>query len=142
MEIKFVKKQPWMCPCYGDFYIQDREAGRDIHGNQTYVYALFKRQKYRLIRKFRRRKQAYEYLSNITCITRETLSANSYRVVNEARYFRILYNNTIYQIDKYTRELSERPLEDEQLSVWYDKYKICLENSQKIVLERLFGGLL
>lgn len=139
MEIRFVKKQPWCCPSYGDFYIQDREAGRDIHGNQTYLYALFRRQPYQLIKKFRRRKQAYEYLSNITCISRETLNENGYRIHNDARYLRILYNNTIYQIDKYTRELSSRPLADEQLSAWYDKYKVCLDNSKRIVAKELYG---
>ena len=139
MEIRFVKKQPWCCPSYGDFYIQDREAGRDIHGNQTYVYALFRRQPYQLIERFKKRKRAYEALSAITCIDRETMNSNMHRIHNDARYLRVLYNDNIYQIDKYTCELSSRPLADEQLSAWYDKYKVCLDNSKRIVAKELYG---
>ena len=141
-EIVFHKKHPWSCPTFRDYYIQDREAGRDIHGNQTYEYALFKKRPYQLIKKFNKRKQAYKCLSDITCIDRETAASNSYRIHNDVRYLRILYNNTIFQIDKYTNELSSRPIEDEQITAWYDKYNNCLNDSKRIIAKSLYGGLL
>lgn len=137
-EIIFRKKYRWSCPSYGEFYIQDKEAGRDTHGNMTYVYALFKKRPFRPIKRFRKRKQAYEYLSNITCVSREMISDNLYRIHNDSRYFRILYNKTIFQIDKHTRELSSKPTVDEQITGWIDKYKNCLESSKEIILKRLY----
>ena len=31
-EVKFTKAAPGACPSYGEYYIQDRPYGRDIHG--------------------------------------------------------------------------------------------------------------
>ena len=36
--------------------------GKDVYGHDSYEYALFKRIGFQLVKKFRTRKQAYEYL--------------------------------------------------------------------------------
>ena len=135
-EIKFTRADPWRCPAYKDFYIQDRPAGRDIYGNNAYKYALFRKIPFQVIRRFRTRKQAYEYVSRITGYSRWDIKWNSYGIViNDRDYLGVLYNGTLYRITKRTREVATRPLNDEQLSGWFIKYVECLTYAKELIKE-------
>lgn len=135
-EIRFVRSEPYACPKYGMYYIQDRMVGKDVYGHDSYEYALFRRIEFQLVRKFRARKQAYEYLSKKTSITQWDIKMGAYNiVVNDRKVLGIMHEKTLYKLIKYTREVYARPLEDEKLSQWYTNYNECLENAKKIVRE-------
>ena len=135
-DIRFVRDKPYACPQYGPFYIQDRMIGKDVYGHDSYEYALFRRIGFQLVRKFRTRRQAYEYLSKITSITQWDIKMGAYDiVVNDSKVLGIKHGKTLYKLIKYTREVYARPLEDEKLSQWYTTYNECLEKAKKIVRE-------
>lgn len=135
-EIRFVRSKPYACPKYGTYYIQDRVIGKDVYGHDSYEYALFRRIGFQLVRKFRTRKQAYEYLSKKTSITQWDIKMGAYNiVVNDREVLGIMHGKTLYKLIKYTREVYARPLEDEKLSQWYTYYTECMENAKKIVRE-------
>lgn len=134
-EIRFVPAMPGGCPAYGSFYIQDRLMdGRDIYGHETYQYALFRKVPFQVLRRFRTRKQAYEYLTCLTGLTRLDVEWGSHSIiVNDREHLGILHGDTMYRMDKRTREIVTRPLEDEQLTGWYDRYTECLSEAKSIV---------
>lgn len=137
MEIKFTRSDPWSCPSCGFYYIQDRVAGKDIYGHETYEYALFRKCPFQVIRRFRTRKQAYEYVSNITGFSRWDLEWNSPSIVtNDREYLGVIYNMTMYRISKRTREVATRPVNDEQLSGWYMKYAECVSAAKQLINEQ------
>ena len=132
-EIRFSKKAHWCCPSYKDFYIQDRYIGRDVYGNETYEYALFRKHPFHVIRRFRKRKQAYEYVSNLTGYTRWDIKMSNYNIINERDFLGVVYGNTIYRIVKRTREVQSRPIDDERLTCWHTKYVDCLSEAKQII---------
>ena len=135
-EISFTRKAPCACPSYKDYYIQDRPDGKDVHGNDTYGYALFKRQPFRVIRRFRTRRQAYEYVSNLTGLSRFDVKMGSSRIVmNDHEYLGVIHGKDFYKLSKRTREVSTRPVDDEQLTGWYMKYVDCLSEAKQIIKE-------
>lgn len=134
LEIRFTKAAPWCCPSCGDYYIQDRPAGKDIHGHDTYEYALYHKLRFQVIRRFRTRRQAYEYVSRITGFSRWDIRMGSYGIlVNDREYLGVLYNGTMYRITKRTREVATRPAEDERLTGWHMKYVDCLSEAKEII---------
>ena len=135
-EVRFNKKAPWCCPSYKNYYIQARYIGRDIYGNETYEYALFRKLPFILIRHFRTRKQAYEYLSNLTGYTRWDIKMGNQNIVNDYDFLGIVYGSTIYRIEKRTRELYSRPIDDERLTCWHTKYVDCLSEAKQIIQSR------
>ena len=138
-EIRFIRSEPYACPRYGTYYIQDRMIGKNIYGHESYEYALFRRIGFRLVKKFRTRKQAYEFLSKKTLVTQWDIKMGACNViVNNRDVLGIEYGKILYKLIKRTREVYTRPSEDEKLSQWYASYNECLENSKKIVRE--MGG--
>ena len=135
-EIRFSRAAPWCCPSYKDYYIQDRSSGKDVYGNDAYDYALFKRQPFQVIRRFRTRKQAYEYVSRITGFDQWHIKMGSFSiVVNNHDYLGVIYGKSMYRISKRTREVAIRPVDDEQLSGWFMKYVDCLEYAKQLIKE-------
>lgn len=135
-EIRFTRAQPCSCPAYGDYYIQDRAAGKDAYGNETYEYALFCRQPFRVIRRFRTRKQAYEYVSGLTGCTRWDIKIGSSNIImNNCDYLGVLYGDTMYRLSKRTREVAVRPTKDKQLTRWHMRYVDCLAEAKNIIWE-------
>ena len=134
--IKFTRTQPGSCPAYKDFYIQDRSAGKDVYGNDAYEYALFRRRPFELIRRFRTRKQAYEYVSRMTSYTRLDIRLRSCGiVVNDREYLGIIHGGVMYRISKRTREVCSRPVDDERLTGWYMKFADCLSEAKQLINE-------
>lgn len=139
-EIRFSRPTPGSCPAYKDYYIQDRFAGKDIYGNDAFEYALFKRVPFKVIRRFRTRKRAYEYVSNLTGFSRWDLSYRSCGiVVNDKEYLGVISNGTMYRITRRTREVATRPANDEQLTGWFMRYADCLEEAKQLIQEK--GGV-
>lgn len=135
-EIRFVRSAPYACPQYGAYYIQDRMIGKDIYGHESYEYALFRKIGFRLVKKFRTRKQAYEFLSKKTSLTQWDIKMGSCNVVvNDRNVLGIEHGKALYKLMKHTREVYTRQSEDENLSQWYTNYNECLENAKKIVQE-------
>lgn len=135
-EIRFVREKPYACPRYGPFYIQDRMIGKDVYGHDSYEYALFRKIGFRLVRKFRTRKQAYEFLSKTTSITQWDIKMGAYDIVaNDREMLGIQHGKTLYKLVKYSKEVFARPLEDEKLTQWYSTYSECLEKAKKVVQE-------
>lgn len=135
-EIAFTKTAPGSCPAYGDYFIQDRPYGRDIHGNECWQYALFRKQHFQTVRRFRTRKQAYRHLSELTGLTRWDLKNRSHSIIiNDRQYLGVIYGDTMYRLDKRAREIQTRPTEDERLSGWHDKYNECLAEAKRIITE-------
>lgn len=133
-EVRFTKTAPWRCPSYKDYYIQEWDAGKDIYGHDAYMYALFRRCPFQVIQHFRTRKQAYRYVSSLTGVTLWDVKMGSYRIItNDQNYLGVLHNRAMYRITKRTGEVAVRPVDDEQLSGWYDKYSDCLSAAKQIV---------
>ena len=133
-EIKFTKAAPYCCPSYKNYYIQDRYTGRDIYGNETYEYALFRKQPFQTIRRFRTRRQAYEYVSHMTGYTRFDIKMGSSGIImNDREYLGIIHGYTMYRIAKRTREVATRPVNDTQLTRWHMKYVDCLSEAKEIL---------
>ncbi len=134
MDVRFSKRAPWCCPAYENYYIQHRPAGRDIYGNETYEYALFRRLTFRVVKRFRTRKQAYAYVSRMTGYTRFDVKMGSTAIiVNDRQYLGVLYGETLFRIEKRTNEVSTRPVNDIQLSGWYMHYTDCVEDAKQII---------
>ncbi len=135
-EVKFTKAAPGACPSYGEYYIQDRPYGRDIHGNECYQYALYRKRRFETLRRFRTRKQAYQYLSNRTGTSRWDIQYGSYSIiVNDRDYLGILHGSVMYRLNKRSREIQTRPAEDERVTVWYDKLNECIAEAKQIITE-------
>lgn len=134
-EIRFTRGgAPWRCPCYKSYYILERFGGRDIYGNETYEYALFHKQPYQVVQRFRTRRQAYEYVSRRTGLTRWDIKMGSVKVViNDREYLGVIYGNIMYRISRRTREVAIRPLYDKQLTRWHMKYVDCLSEAKEII---------
>lgn len=136
-EIRFSRAAPWHCTSYKSYYIQDRSSGRDVHGNETYEYALFLKQPFQVVRRFRTRKQAYEYVSRLTGYSRWDIKMGSNGiVVNDREYLGVVYGNTMYRITRRTREVVTRPVDDKQLTRWHMKYVDCLSEAKEIIQNR------
>lgn len=132
--IRFTKSAPWCCPSYKDYYIQGRPSGRDVHGNDTYEYALFRKQPFQVIQRFRTRKHAYEYMSRLTGFTRwDIKNGSSGIIINDRQYLGVIYNGAMYRITRRTREVATRPVDDEQLTHWHMKYIDCLSEAKEII---------
>ena len=135
-EIRFTRSEPYACPKYGTYYIQDRVIGKDVYGHESYEYALFRKVDFQLVRKFRTRKQAYEFLSKETSLTQWDVKMGAYNIItNNRNVLGIEYGKTLYKLVKYTKKVYIRPKEDEKLSQWYPSYNECLENAKKVVQE-------
>lgn len=132
--IKFSRSASTHCPRYKDFYIQDRFVGKDIYGNDAYEYALFRSIPFQLVRRFRTRKQAYVWLSNLTGLSEFDIRMGNHRIVcNDRKYLGVLYGNKMYRLHKPTCEVFARPDHDEQISVWFDKFAECVAESKTII---------
>lgn len=135
-EIKFTRKKPWECASCNDFYIQDRFVGKDVYGHDSYQYALFRRCPFRLIRKFRTRKQAYVAFENLTGISEFDIRMGSYRIISGARggrFFGVRSGDKMYRLDRYNRTIESRNMTDTQLSTWYDRHAECVTEAKKII---------
>lgn len=139
-EIRFTRAAPDRCPAYKDYYIQDRYVGRDIYGHEAYEYALFRRLHFRTVRRFRKRKQAYKYLSDLTGLTRWEVKMGSYHIVSNTRdALCVIHGRAMYRLEKRTNEIRTRPVDDEKLSGWYERYAECLAAAKETV-KRLEAG--
>lgn len=139
-EIRFSRERPWCCPAFRDFYIQDRPAGRDIYRKETYEYALFRKIRFEPVKRFRTRKKAYVYLCNKTGLCELSVKWQSPQIiVNNRQYIGVTDGKTMYRLDKRTRWVEKRPVEDERLTCWYPSYSDCLTEAKRIVAERTQG---
>lgn len=135
-EITFRKRDPAGCPQHGDYSIRDRSIGRDVHGHERYEYALFRLRHFELVRRFRTRKQAYQYLSELTLLSRwDVLRGSSSIICHDHEYLGVIYGDSLYRITKRTRVLEKRPVEDERLTRWYDRYADCLAEAKRLLEE-------
>lgn len=134
-EIRFSRKDPSACPQYKEFCIKDRLAGRDIYGHETYEYALFRLCPFSLVRKFRTRKQAYQYVGEKAYISKYEADHGSSRVVRDREWLAVCANDRIFKIIKRTNEVLVRPINDEQLTGWRMTYQECLAEAKEIVRE-------
>ena len=125
-----------MCPTYKDFYICDRFIGKDVHGHDAYEYALFRRSKKELLGRFRRRKQAYEFLAGIIGCRDKIyvrIMVESGSAVNEREHLSVRRGDLIYRLEKRTNEVSVRPYYDQQISGWYMTYRECLKDAKETI---------
>lgn len=125
-----------MCPTYKDYYICDRFSGKDVHGHDTYEYALFRRSQKQILGKFRRRKQAYEFLGNIIGCRDKIyiqIMQDAGNAVNEREHLSIRRGDLIYRLEKRTNEVSVRPYYDQQISGWHMTYNECLKEAKEII---------
>ena len=133
-EIKFRKPAPGACPQYKDYYIKDRYIGRDRHGNECYEYALFRRLPFETVRQFRTRKQAYQYLSRLTYLSRFDIEMGCCNIIcHDHEYLGVISGDTMYRITKRTRLLEKRPSEDQRLTRWFDRYADCLAEAKYLL---------
>lgn len=129
MSITFTKKIEGGCPSYEDYYIGDRFAGRDHHGNFTYEYALFRRLPFVVTKRFADQAEAARaYFVKLV--------VNSHIPVNSNGDLVAILNNTIIKLDLKTNEISERPYENEQLSAWHQTYAQCIAEAKQIIAKR------
>ena len=136
-KITFRRKHPYSCPAFGMYYIQDRPADRDVHGNSAREYALFQKQPFVFMKRFRTRKQAYEWLGKRTALTRFDVEHGCSRVIlNDKTALGVVYGCDMYKLDKRTRTVFARPSDDLRLTIWYDKYAECVRWSKMIIAER------
>ena len=137
-EIRFVRKHPWSCPSFNEYFIQDRPCGNDIHGHEAYEYALFRRIPFRAVKRFRTKKKAYEYVAGETGLTRwdQKMGCSSF-VANDREHLGIIHGNMMYRIMKKTGTVEERPVEDEQVTGWYDRYRDCLSAAKEMLGETI-----
>lgn len=136
MSVSFQTKNGF-CPCYGDYYIQDRKSGYDQYHNDRYEYALFKKEKRELVKRFKKRKKAYEYLSALTGYTEYSIIYNDSRVRLDKRK-RVLSvidkeRSFIYWLYLDRGELFKKPYNDNQLSVWFESYADCLQYAKEYI---------
>ena len=135
-DIRFTRPEPGACPKYGDYFIQDRPYGRDVYGNESYQYALYRKRRFQTVKRFRTRKQAYEYLSKITGLTRwDILHRSASIITNDREYLGISHGGEFIRLVKKTREIETRPAEDERITGWYDKLSECIEEAKQIITE-------
>ena len=131
-DITFSRPYPGACPQYRDYYIQDRFAGKDVHGNDAYDYALFRRFCFIPIKKVSKRRQGYKYLNQITGLSRLELKYRSPSViVNDRECLGIHHGYNFYKFMKRTGEIFMKPDEDVQISAWFMSYSECLEWSKE-----------
>lgn len=134
-DIRFTKAESSACPRYKDYYIQDRVAGRDVYGHETYEYALFRSCGFELVRKFRTRKQAYRYVGDKAYISRFEAEHGSGRVVRDREWLGVYTHDRIFKIIKRTNEVLSRPVNDERLTGWCMTYQECLAEAKELVRE-------
>lgn len=128
-KISFMKKCEGACPSFEDYYIGDRFAGRDYHGNLTYEYALFRRLPFVVTKRFGDQAEAArEYFTKLVLNSRIPVNSNGDLVA--------ICNNTIIKLDLKTNEISERPYENEQLSAWHQTYAQCVAEAKQIIAKR------
>ena len=133
-DIRFQRRFTGACPQYRDFVIQDRYIGHDTYGNDCYEYALFRRVDFECIRRFRTRKQAYQYLSNLTGLSRWDMKMGSASIIrNDGECLGLIWGNTMYRLYKRTRVVERRPVEDEQITGWFEKFSECLAEAKEII---------
>lgn len=133
-EIVFRREESYMLPRYKDFYIKDRkQPGRDRNGHETYEYALFRRRKWKYVRRFRTRKQAYMWLGKLAGITKETMYYADHSSYQDDKIVSVLLNGTIWKLDKKTRTIYNRPYNDERLTGWHEKQRECINAAKGVV---------
>ena len=131
MKITFTKKFEGGCPTYGDYYIQDRFNGFDIHGHGSYVYALYRRIPYTVTYQFSDQAAACEFLKRIALRSRPPVVNDNGDIVALNRS-----GSTLFKLDLKTLEISEKPLENERLSGWYQRYSECVAAAKEIIAKR------
>lgn len=126
--IKFKEPYPGACPAYGDYYIRDRCSGRDVHGHLSYEYSLFRRLPFVVKYQFSDETDARDFFAKLVLRSRVPVNDNGNLVA--------LVNNTIFKLDLKTLEISEKPLENEQLSGWHDRLSDCIADAKEIIAKR------
>jgi hypothetical protein len=133
-EIRFQRRLPGACPQYKNFVIQDRYIGRNLYGNDCYEYSLFYKIDFEIVRRFRTRKQAYQYLSDLTGLSRLDIKMGSASIIrNDGECLGLIWGNTMYRLYKRTRVVERRPVEDEQITGWFEKFSECLAEAKEII---------
>lgn len=133
-DIRFQRRFPGACPQYKDFVIRDRYIGHDTYGNDCYEYALFRQSHFEAVRQFRTKKQAYQYLSNLTGLTHWDIKMGSSSIIcNNRECLGLIWGTTMYRLMKRTRVVEKRPVDDEQITCWYEQYTECLSEAKEIV---------
>lgn len=124
-----MKKCEGACPSFEDYYIGDRFAGRDHHGNLTYEYALFRRLPFVVTERFEDQAEAAQaYFAKLVASSSIPINSNGDLVA--------IRNNTIIKLDLKTNEISERPYENEKLSAWHQTYAQCVAEAKQIIAKR------
>lgn len=89
-----------------------------------------------MIRKFRTRKQAYAYVSNLTGVNQWDVKWGSCRIIGNPRYdklFGVIHMDKMYRINREARTVEVAPLDNEQLSIWFDRYSECVAEAKRII---------
>lgn len=135
-EIVFRPPYVGACPSYGEYYIGQRYAGRDIYGKEAYDSALFRKTPFRLVKKCRTRKQAYQYVAQETGLcwywgkNRREMPPDTY---DNREFAGVIREETCWKVIKRTNEVMTKPLHDEQLTPWFEKYADCLREAKELV---------
>lgn len=132
-EVRFTKKDPAACPSYKEYYIKDRMAGKDVHGHDAFEYALFRRRHFELVKKFRKRKQAYKYVCEACCVSKLGAERGDWNIVRGTDYIGVYTSRGMYKVMKRSSEVLFRPYDDEQMSGWAVTYNECLTAAKIIV---------
>lgn len=142
-EITFTSRDG-ACPSYGNYYIMDRLAGKDPHGNTVYDYALFLAHDYETVAKFRTPKQAYEYVQaqfpnrlRPSAYPKYGYDANNYQFTNEHEGWQgcIDKQGNCWKVNKATCTVEYKKA-SEQLTGWFRTYQEALAAAKKIVYDR------
>ena len=130
-DVTFRRTEPGACPRYKDYYVQDRYTGKNVYGHDTYEYALFKKCPFVTIDRFRRRKQAYEYVARETGVTKETEKYTN-RVIREQGWVAVYNGADIWKIIKRTNEVQHRPEQDLRITGWM-QFAECLDAAKAYI---------
>lgn len=137
-EITFKPIYSGACPSYGEYYIGQRYAGRDVYGKEAYDSALFRKIPFQFVRKFRTRKQAYQFVAQKTGLywywgkNRREAPPDFY---DNREFAGVIRGETCWKVIKRTNTVVSKPLHDEQLTPWFEKYSDCLREAKGIVAE-------
>lgn len=135
-DIRFLRRDPGCCPAYREYYIQDRLSGTDVYGHETYQYALFRRHPFQLVRKFRTRKQAYVYVSELTGVDQWDVKMGNCKIIGNPHFnnfIGVIHAGKMYRINRRARTVEVAPLDNEQMSIWFDRYSECVAEAKRII---------
>lgn len=135
-EIRFTRQNPWSCPSYKDYYIMDKYSGKDIYGHDAYDYALFRHCGFQLVRTFKTRKRAYQFIGKETGLSDWDLRMGSYAFIcNDRELLGVQRDGILWRIEKRSRPVRvlTRPIEDERLTGWFTTYNECLQVSKEFI---------